>query len=321
MEEKKAVIFDIGRFRNTDGPGIRTIIFFKGCPLRCRWCSNPFGLSPKPQLVVNPAKCTGCGKCVEVCKQGINTLQAPGEPVKVDYPSCALCGSCVKLCLAGARMLSGQRYTAKELYREASKDAAFYRRGGGGVTLSGGEVLLQYEVAAETLRLCRANALNTCIETAGFAPWDHLWQVAQYCHTVFFDLKHIDSAKHKELTGVPNELILENLQRLCQTLPQKGGRVIVRMPLIPGYNDDDQAIIGAARFAAQLEGHPELNLLLYHNLGESKYGMIGETYGLPSDVETRKKKDPRIQEIYALCQAYAPNNRVSLGGDAIQSSP
>ena len=143
MEEKKAIVFDIGRFRNTDGPGIRTILFFKGCPLRCLWCSNPFGFSPAPQLAVNPVKCTGCGKCVPVCPQGRNTL-VPGEKIQVDFSACQGCGACVPVCPSGARMITGRAYTARELYREAAKDAAFYRKGGGGVTLSGGEVLLQW---------------------------------------------------------------------------------------------------------------------------------------------------------------------------------
>lgn len=316
MNEKTATIFDIGRFRSTDGPGIRTILFFKGCPLRCKWCSNPFGFSPKPQLVVNPVKCTGCGKCAQVCPQGVNTV-TPGEKVQTDFSACALCGTCVTACLSGARTISGKEYTARQLYQEAAKDAAFYRKGGGGVTLSGGEVLLQHKVAAETLRLCRANYLNTCVETSGFGPWEHLWEVAQYCNTVFIDLKHMDSAKHKELTGVPNEGILENIQRLCRELPKRRGKVIVRLPLVPGYNDSDEEIIAAARFVSGLEGNPELNLLPYHNLGASKYEMIGETYELPQ-VESRKGRDPRLLEIQALCRKHAPHNRVSLGGDAIQ---
>lgn len=314
MEEKKAVLFDIGRFRSTDGPGIRTILFFKGCPLRCRWCSNPFGLSPNPQLAVNFTKCTGCGRCAEICAHGVNTVE-PGEKVKAEFTNCVLCGDCIEGCPAGARMISGKEYTARQLYEEAAKDAAFYRKGGGGVTLSGGELLLQWEAAAETLRLCRANYINTCIETSGFAPWEHLWAVARYCHTVFVDLKHMDSAKHREKTGVSNELILENIRKLCAELPKQGGRVIVRLPLIPGCSDDEENVAASARFVAELPGRPELNLLPYHGLGESKYEMIGEEYRL-SDTESREGRDPRLLELKALCQRCAPETRVSLGGDA-----
>ncbi len=318
MTQTTATIFDIGRFRSTDGPGIRTILFFKGCPLKCRWCSNPFGLSVRRQLVVNPVKCTGCGRCTEVCPQKINRIE--GGNVAVNFEACQVCGACLEACLNGARTISGTEYTTLDLFREAQKDAAFYRKGGGGVTLSGGEPLLQYKAAAEILRLCRKNYINTCLETSGYAPWEHLWEVAQYCHTVFIDLKQIDSDRHRSLTGVPNERILENIRRLCVELPAKGGKVIVRMPMIPGCNDDDESVIGGARFVAELSGLPELNLLPYHNLGESKYAMIGEQY-LLSSVDSLGKKDPRMTKIQDLCHQYAPQNRISVGGDAIDLDP
>ena len=315
MGENRAVLFDIGRFRSTDGPGIRTILFFKGCPLRCQWCSNPFGLSGSPQLVVNPTKCTGCGQCVPVCPEQANSL-VPGEKITVDFAACKTCGACVPVCPGDARTISGQSYTPYELYQEAAKDAAFYRKGGGGVTLSGGEALLQWEAAAETLRLCRSNYINTCLETSAYAPWEHLWAVAQYCHTVFVDIKHMDSRRHKEGTGVPNELILANIARLCEELPKRGGKVILRLPLIPGFNDGEEEVLAAARFAAGLAGHPEMNLLPYHDLGQSKYEMIGQDYPLPA-LENRKRRDPYLLHLQELCRQAAPDNRVSVGGDAI----
>ncbi len=312
--DKTATIFDIGRFRNEDGPGIRTIIFFKGCPLRCLWCSNPFGLSRNPQIAVNRDRCTSCGGCVEACPQGVNTL-AEGS-LSLDFAKCTACGACVLPCPAGCRMVSGKEYTAQELYREAAKDAAFYRKNAGGVTLSGGEVLFQHEVAAETLRLCRKNYISTCIETSAFAPWEHLKEVAQHCHIVFVDLKHMDSQRHKAYTGVPNHLILENVQKLCAFAQGRELRVILRLPVIPGYTDDQENIIATAAFVSGLPGCPELNLLPYHNMGEKKYEMIGRDYGI-AEQKMLGHSDPRILKAQALCQAHAPNCRVSIGGGEI----
>ncbi len=310
---KTAVIFDIERFRNEDGPGIRTIIFFKGCPLRCDWCSNPFGLAPAPQLVVNQERCVGCGNCVAVCPD-VNRLV--NQTVRADFSKCRTCGKCVPVCPVGARKIMGKEYTVHDLFQEVAKDAAFYRRSGGGVTLSGGEVLLQYEAAADLLKRCRKNYISTCIETSAFAPWEQLEQVARYCDYVFVDLKHTDDMKHKERVGVSNKLILSNIQRLCSYAAERETVVIVRKPIIPDYNDDDAETIRTAEFLSHLAGSPEINLLPYHNFGESKYEMIGLTYPM-SGTPVLEEASPEMKRVQSLLQAHAPANRVSIGGGEI----
>lgn len=311
---EKAMVFDIGRFRNEDGPGIRTIIFFKGCRLRCKWCCNPFCFSSNPQLVVKIKSCIGCGNCVAACPNGVNTIV--NGKLKVDFDKCILCGKCIDSCPANIRMISGKEYTVDELFKEAYKDNKFYRRDSGGVTLSGGEVLIYYEVASDLLKKCKKHYISTCIETSAFGQWEHLKKVAQYCDLIFADLKLIDDKKHKELTGVSNKTILSNIQKLCEYSIKEGFKVIIRRPIIPGYNDEDAETIGVAKFISKLDGKPEINFLPYHNLGESKYEMIGKKYQL-AGLKMIDKNNPVIQHVLQLTKEYAPENRVSVGGDAI----
>ena len=315
--EKKAAIFDIGRFRNEDGPGIRTIVFFKGCPLRCNWCSNPFGLSGATQMIFNKSKCAGCGVCINICPTGANRIDVDG--LKVDFEHCSACGLCVDACLVNARSISGKLYTAQELFHEVVKDAAFYRRNRGGVTLSGGEVLMQSEVASQLLKLCQQNFINTAIETSAYATWEALESVARYCSIIFVDLKHIDSKKHREYTGVGNEQILKNIQRLCAYSNETGAfKVIIRRPIIEGLTDDDETTIRTAEFVNRLPTHPEINLLPYHNLGETKYIMVGQQYSL-KDNKMLLPSDPLMLHIRNLSIQHAPSCRVSIGGGDIKA--
>lgn len=313
--EKDAIVFDFGHFRNTDGAGIRTMIFFKGCPMRCKWCSNPWGLSVQPQLAVNRDRCVGCGACVRVCPQGVNSIAEDGK-VTMDWDACTRCGLCVAICPAKCRQICGTRYTAQELYDYVRRDLTFTRRGRSGITLSGGEVLSQWEVAAEVLSLCKRDYIDTCIETAAFAPWEHLEAVARYSDTVFVDLKHIDSKRHREITGVPNELILENIERLCAYMDERGKRVIIRHPVIPGYTDEESNWEGIAKYLATLPGAPDFNILPYHNLGDLKYTMIGDECEV-TGLDMMKKSDERIARIMELCAQYAPDIRVTVGGENI----
>jgi pyruvate formate lyase activating enzyme len=314
--ENSGLIFDIGRFRNADGPGIRTIIFFKGCPMHCKWCSNPFGLNQTQQLTVNRDRCTGCGRCVSICKQTVNSIS--NGKVSVNFKQCTLCGSCIAQCQISCRTISGRFYTARELFEEVYKDIAFYRKNEGGVTLSGGEALLQHEVAIEVLRLCKANYLHTCLETCGFTKWEILQAAAQYCNVIFIDLKHMDSKRHQELTGVSNELILSNIQKLCEWSADQSCRVILRIPVIPGYTDEEENLIKAAEFIARLAGAPEVNLLPYHSLGESKYGMIGMEYPLTIPFML-SNKDPVMLNAKKIFETHTAGNRVSIGGDAVSN--
>lgn len=318
MKKKTINVFDIGHYRNEDGPGIRAVVFFKGCPLRCKWCSNPFGLAAKPQLAFNESLCTGCGACVKACPHGYNQL-IDGK-ISVDFDKCKACGKCVPVCPSKARRIVGEEVSIDELYERIKKDSAFYWRTKGGITLSGGEVLQQHETAVELLKKCRGCLfINTAIETSAYGPWEHLKELAKYSDLVFVDLKFLDNEKHIEYTNVSNELILDNIKRLCEMSAENGTpKIIIRRPIIPGINDDDETTIAIAKFVKDLPNHPEVNLLPYHNLGESKYCMIGENYEL-EEMDTMDIRSPILRRIQELTSQYAPKSRVSIGGGEIES--
>lgn len=272
---QKGIIFDISHYMLEDGPGIRTNVFFKGCPLRCKWCSNAFGLERKMQMAYTRSKCTGCRACAVVCKNRAISFDENGYAVQ-DFRKCTHCMACTLKCHSKARVQIGREVTSLDVFKEVEKDRIFYRRGQGGITLSGGEILMQPAFAAEILNLCVHEGINTAIETSAFGKWDDLSAIINLCDTVFIDCKCIDREKHMSITGVDNSIILENIKRAAALCNEKGNILIIRLPLIPTINDTEDNIMSTAAFVSGLEGTPLLNILPYHNFGVSKYETIGK---------------------------------------------
>ena len=261
----KAMIFDIQRNSFVDGPGIRTTVFFKGCNLRCKWCHNPESQSFEKQMMFYKDKCTGCGKCREVCP---NHLQ-----------SCDFCGKCELYCPAEARKICGREYTSDEVLAEVIKDKAFYDNSGGGVTFSGGECMLQLDFLREILEKCKSAGIHTAVDTAGNVPWESFEKILPFTDLFLYDIKAFGAELHRKGTGVSNELILENLKNLS-------GRadIIVRIPVIGGYNDNDEEIRQIADFLKQIK-IIKAELLPYHAMGEHKYTALGrntESFNVPN---------------------------------------
>jgi len=266
--ELKGVVFDIQRYSIHDGPGIRTSVFLKGCPLRCFWCQNPESQMMVPQVLFYKDKCTNCGRCVEVCPTGASGLSDMSS--EVDRDKCIGCGKCVEVCPNEARRITGRYMTTDEVVSEVMKDVKFYRKSGGGVTLSGGEPLFQPEFALEILQKCKSMGLHTVLETCGLAPWSTMEKLLAYVDYVLYDIKHLDTRKHRKGTKRSNELILENAKMVSVCKPMK-----VRIPLIPAFNDSPDDIRAIARFVKSELDSAEMELLAYNKMGESKYERLG----------------------------------------------
>lgn len=284
LEQVEGTVFDVQRYSLDDGPGLRTAVFLKGCPLRCAWCSNPESQRVIPEVLMFATNCITCGACVQVCAVEGRTLDS--DHLAWDRTSCTRCGECVRICPARATVWSGVGRTAGDVVREILRDAAFYGDGGG-LTLTGGEPLLQSVFAEALLRLAKSEGLDTAIETTGNAPWETLESVNPYVDLWLFDLKHPDSQAHRKWTGLGNELILSNLRKLAAS----GAPVRVRMPLIPGVNSSDDNLRRTAEFITQLGAAVRsVDLLPYHKLARAKFealGRNGTVYdaGLVSDRE------------------------------------
>ena len=289
MSENKGVVFNVQKMSIHDGPGIRTTVFLKGCPLDCLWCSNPESQRATVEIALLTTKCIKCGYCAEVCPKGIIGKEFP-FPI-LDRDACDVCGICAKECCTMAKDVIGKEYDDAELLKEIESEKPFYESSGGGVTFSGGEPFVQFEFLNRMLQICQESGIHTAIETTGYTDKDKLLEAAKHLDLVFMDVKHMDSAKHKELTRVGNEKILENLKALSEV----HDNIIVRIPVIPDINDQMENLKATADYVASL-GIGTLELLPYHNLGKNKYDEIGRVYQL-TDVKTPSRD--RMEDIAA----------------------
>ncbi|MDD2978865.1 MAG: glycyl-radical enzyme activating protein [Hespellia sp.] len=281
-------VFDIQRFSLHDGPGIRTIVFLKGCPLSCQWCSNPESQKITPVIMYRKDECLHCGRCIEACKRGAISVD---NETFVDRDKCIGCGECANVCPAGALVLKGKKMTVQQVVNELKKDATTYRRSGGGITLSGGEPLVQHGFSKELLAACKAQGWSTAMETTGCASEQVINEVIPYVDLVLLDIKNINSEMHKKYTGVGNELILKSAPLISQI-----SETVVRVPVIPGFNHTEEAITAIAEYAKMLMGVRTIHLLPYHTFGENKYDLLGRDYQLqeikplsPEDMEQYKQ--------------------------------
>lgn len=297
------IIFDVKKFSIHDGPGIRTTVFFKGCPLSCWWCHNPEGQAQEPELWLWEGRCIRCGACLEVCPQG--AISWDGHVASTDGEKCTLCGACVEACYAEAREIVGREVTPAQVMAQIEQDIPFYDESGGGVTFSGGEPLLQQDFLLALLRACQEQEIHTAVDTCGFAPWEVLDQIRAYVDLFLYDLKLMDDAKHRKLTGVSSELILRNLQMLSE----RGHDIFLRVPIVPGVNDDDENIRQIGTFAAGLPHLNRVDILPYHRAASNKYERLNRVYELP---ETRPPSNERLAEIAHILRGLGLH--VKIGG-------
>jgi pyruvate formate lyase activating enzyme len=289
------VVFDIKRYSIHDGPGIRTTIFLKGCPLRCWWCHNPESQSPAIEMIFRENRCIRCGACEAACVHDAISWNDHG-PVH-DPDKCARCGACADVCYAEARERIGRVMTVAQVMAELERDIAFYDESGGGVTLSGGEPLWQQDFALTLLQACKEKEIHTALDTCGFAAWKIFERLREYVDVFLYDLKLIDSEQHRKFTGQSNALILGNLEALSHC----GHKIILRVPIIPGINDEAATVRQLAVYAATLPRLHEIELLPYHRIGVDKYERLSNVYNLR---DTPPPSAARMAEIARILREF-----------------
>lgn len=289
-------VFDIQRFSLFDGPGIRTVVFLKGCPLNCIWCHNPEGLSEEPEIMFDSRKCIGCLDCVKVCKSGGHSISDGKHLFLKDR--CSVCLKCTDICPADAVFPAGRKMSVEEVMDSVKRDMPLYKESGGGITLSGGEPLFQADFAIGILARAKESGLHTCIETCGYAPSESLCKVAEYTDVICYDYKVTGDEDHIKYCGVPQGLIIKNLSLLDKI----GKTIILRCPIIPGINDTDEHINGICDIACRFKSISEIHLEPYHSVGISKFRMLQISPQFEGEPPTHQKLTEYCNIITNTCQ-------------------
>jgi pyruvate formate lyase activating enzyme len=284
------MIFDVRKYSIHDGPGIRTAVFFKGCPLSCWWCHNPEGQDSRPELVYRKSRCIGCGECAKGCKRGAISLLS--GYISVDRADCLVCSNCSNVCSSEALSIAGKLMSVKEVLKEIEKDQPFYEESEGGVTFSGGEPLMQPDFLNALLKECKEGAIHTTVSTCGHARYEIIRRIRDNVDLFLYDIKTLDSRKHRKYACVTNRQILRNLKKLAKN----GSQIVISFPIIPGINDDEKNVSRTAEFVGSLPNIQQVNLLPYHRAGIEKYKSLGKPYKLDKIQPPTNKKIESIKE-------------------------